>query len=564
MAAAALTVTACGRSADNGAPPARPGQAVSTGKATGTITVWAMGAEGDKLPAARQGVRGRQPRRQGQRHRDPVGRRPRQVHRPRSPPARRLTPPWSAPPGWASSPGIDALDPTPAVDRQVRLLRRRPEDHRGERHLLRHPVVRRDPAGLLPHRPRQEGRLTTPPTDWEGLKTWPRPCRTKAGAKWGIGLQAGGTGLVAVRHAVRVVQRRRPDQGRRQGLQLRQPRDARGGEVLPVATSPTASPTRPPRRPPTTEPDFVSGKVPMFISGPWMMSAVEKVGGAGFKDKYDVMPIPAKTDVLVLRRRLRPRRLQEHPSSATPPGSSSSGSPTPRPRSSGTSRRPTCPPSSRPGRTRPSPRTRSSPTFGKQLETAQAPPSLPDVGAGRRQLRHRDGEGHQDRAPTPLRRSRPCSSRPTRSGPASTAMPPPPRRPPAGSPAGDTGTAARAEPRREAARREGRAAWILALPFCLLFLVFTLWPVVQSLFMSFTDTKARDLRQPVRGQRHRPGQLHQGAVRPDLPQGGAQHRLLRRRRHAADPGHRARRGGRAGQGHHPVPRRSSGSASTCR
>ncbi len=44
--------------------------------------------------------------------------------------------------------------------------------------------------------------------------------------------------------------------------------------------------------------------------------------------------------------------------------------------------------------------------------------------------------------------------------------------------------------------REGRAAWILALPFLLLFLVFTVWPVFQSLFMSFTDTKAKDLRDP--------------------------------------------------------------------
>jgi multiple sugar transport system permease protein len=45
-------------------------------------------------------------------------------------------------------------------------------------------------------------------------------------------------------------------------------------------------------------------------------------------------------------------------------------------------------------------------------------------------------------------------------------------------------------------RREGRAAWVLAIPFCLLFLAFTAWPVVQSLFMSITDTKARDLRNP--------------------------------------------------------------------
>jgi multiple sugar transport system permease protein len=37
---------------------------------------------------------------------------------------------------------------------------------------------------------------------------------------------------------------------------------------------------------------------------------------------------------------------------------------------------------------------------------------------------------------------------------------------------------------------------MLALPFCLLFLIFTAWPVLQSLFMSFTDTKSRDLRSP--------------------------------------------------------------------
>ncbi|WP_377644264.1 carbohydrate ABC transporter permease [Oryzobacter terrae] len=44
--------------------------------------------------------------------------------------------------------------------------------------------------------------------------------------------------------------------------------------------------------------------------------------------------------------------------------------------------------------------------------------------------------------------------------------------------------------------REGRAAWVLAIPFCLLFLVFTVWPVLQSLFMSVTDTRAKDLRNP--------------------------------------------------------------------
>ena len=55
--------------------------------------------------------------------------------------------------------GLGALDPTPPSFDKSAVLPRRPEDHRGERHLLRHPVVRRDAAGLLPHRPGEEGRL---------------------------------------------------------------------------------------------------------------------------------------------------------------------------------------------------------------------------------------------------------------------------------------------------------------------------------------------------------------------------------------------------------------------
>ena len=55
----------------------------------------------------------------------------------------------------------------------------------------------------------------------------------------------------------------------------------------------------------------------------------------------------------------------------------------------------------------------------------------------------------------------------------------------------------------------GGAAWILAAPFCLLFLAFTAWPVLQSLFMSFTDTRQRDLRTPFAVDFVGPRQLHQ-------------------------------------------------------
>ena len=50
--------------------------------------------------------------------------------------------------------------------------------------------------------------------------------------------------------------------------------------------------------------------------------------------------------------------------------------------------------------------------------------------------------------------------------------------------------------RRQRRSREGVAAWVLALPFCLLFAVFTAWPVLSSFYMSFTDIKQRDLHTP--------------------------------------------------------------------
>lgn len=64
-------------------------------------------------------------------------------------------------------------------------------------------------------------------------------------------------------------------------------------------------------------------------------------------------------------------------------------------------------------------------------------------------------------------------------------------------PPGTAGTAVpgvrRSSPLR---RRRSIAAWGLAAPFVVLFLVFTAWPVISSLFMSVTDIKSRDLRNP--------------------------------------------------------------------
>ena len=46
-------------------------------------------------------------------------------------------------------------------------------------------------------------------------------------------------------------------------------------------------------------------------------------------------------------------------------------------------------------------------------------------------------------------------------------------------------------------RRQAVAAWVLALPFMALFLVFTAGPVLASLGMSFTDFRSTDVRNPL-------------------------------------------------------------------
>lgn len=65
-------------------------------------------------------------------------------------------------------------------------------------------------------------------------------------------------------------------------------------------------------------------------------------------------------------------------------------------------------------------------------------------------------------------------------------------------PTGDVGPSpAAARPRRSRhGAAEARAGLLLALPFVLLFAVFTAWPVLQSMFMSFTDMRISDIRTP--------------------------------------------------------------------
>jgi multiple sugar transport system substrate-binding protein len=291
VTALALTVSACGRE-DAGGGAAATGKAVSSGAAKGTITVWAMGAEGEKLPAlvkefeaANPGVKVQVTAIPWDAAHDKFTT---AITANKTPDVAMVGTTW-----MGEFAGMDALDPTPgSIDKSVFFEgAQKTTEVDGTSYGVPWYVETR----LVYYRTdlAEKAGITTPPTDWDGLKDMAKAMQDKAGAKYGIGLQAGGTGSwqSVMPFAWSAGADLTKDGGKAYNFD--------SPEVLKAVKyyqsffadgiSDKAAPATP-----TTEPDFASGKVPMFISGPWMMSAVEKAGGGEkFKDKYDVFQIPA-------------------------------------------------------------------------------------------------------------------------------------------------------------------------------------------------------------------------------------------------------------------------------
>ncbi len=290
VTALALTVSACGRS-DAGSGAAQTGKAVSSGAATGTITMWAMGAEGEKLPqltkefeAANPGVKVQVTAIPWDAAHDKFTT---AITANKTPDVAMVGTTW-----MGEFAGMNALDPTPgSVDTSAFFDgAQKTTEVNGTSFGVPWYVETR----LVFYRTdlAKKAGITAPPTDWAGLKNMAKAMQDKAGAKYGIGLQAGGTGSwqSVMPFAWSAGADLTKDGGK--AYNFDSPEVLKASQYYQSFFTDGISDKAAPATP-TTEPDFASGKVPMFISGPWMMSAVEKAGGKGFKDKYDVMQIPA-------------------------------------------------------------------------------------------------------------------------------------------------------------------------------------------------------------------------------------------------------------------------------
>jgi multiple sugar transport system substrate-binding protein len=276
LAIVALTLSSCGREADE-AGSAETGAAVASGPATGTITVWAMGAEGEKLPeltkefeAANPGVKVEVTAIPWDAAHDKFTT---AITANKTPDVAMVGTTW-----MGEFAGMDAIDPTPGeIDTSVFFEgAQETTEVAGTSYGIPWYVETR----LVYYRTdlAEKAGITTPPTDWAGLKDMAKAMQDKAGATWGMGMQAGGTGSwqSVMPFGWSAGADLTKDDGK--AYNFDSPELLKASQYYQSYFTDGIADKAAPATP-TTEPDFVSGKVPMFISGPWMMSAVEAAGG---------------------------------------------------------------------------------------------------------------------------------------------------------------------------------------------------------------------------------------------------------------------------------------------
>ncbi len=285
---ASMGLAACGRSTDAGTTTSDTAKSVSAGKATGTISVWAMGSEGDKLPALAKEFEAANPGVKVQVTSIPWP----AAHDKFATAITAGKTPDAAMIGttWMGEFATQALDPTPAsIDKSVFFDGAQKTTEVGgtaygvpwyvETRLV---YYRKDLAA--------KAGITTLPTDWAGLKAMAKALQTKAGAKYGINLQPGAEGSwqtvlpFAWSNGAEVAT---ADQKK---FTFDTPQMTEAVKYWQSYFTEGISQKQIPLN--TIQPDFIKGTVPMFISGPWEMAGLDKDGGAGFKAKYGVIQMP--------------------------------------------------------------------------------------------------------------------------------------------------------------------------------------------------------------------------------------------------------------------------------
>lgn len=289
--ATTLALSACGRAEDTGeGGEPQASTTISEGPATGDITVWAMGTEGEHLPKLVKTFEEQNPGAKVKVTAIPWD----AAHNKFTTAITAQSLPDAAMVGttWMGEfADLGALDPTPAgIDTSAFFPGAQETTEVGgtsygvpwyvETRLV---YYRKDLAA--------KAGISAPPTDWDGLKAMAKAMKSQ-GSKYGINLQPGGQGSwqTVMPFAWSAGASITAEGDKEFTLDSPEMQEALA-YYQSFFTEKLAGSDLPPN---ATESQFVDGSVPMFISGPWMAGSVSKLGGAGMKEKIGVFQIPKK------------------------------------------------------------------------------------------------------------------------------------------------------------------------------------------------------------------------------------------------------------------------------
>ena len=287
IAAAALALTGCGRSADEAAGPA-DASTIGDAEATGTITMWAMGAEGEALPDFVSEFEEANPGVDVEVTAIPwaaaYSKFQTAIAGGNTPDIAMVGSTWMADfegafqtvPTDLDTDGVfpGAVDSTMIGDRatgvpwyvDTRVL-----------------YYRTDIAA-------QAG-WTTPPTTWDDLKQMASDMQAKGGAEYGLRFPAGndsfqGTLWMPWSNGVEL------ENGSEWTLDS--PEAVEAYEYYQSYFTDGVSNPAADRSAGAQEADFISGATPMLIDGPFLIGQLEELGGEGFSEKFSTAVLPTQ------------------------------------------------------------------------------------------------------------------------------------------------------------------------------------------------------------------------------------------------------------------------------
>lgn len=289
--AAALLVSACGRdtaaSSNNSAA-----EAISSGPASGTITLWAQGSEGEALPELLKDFESDNPGVKVNVTAIPwdaaLSKYQTSIAGGTTPDVAQMGTTWM---GDFS----DAFDPTPPGIDSGAFFPSSVKSTEIEGTSLGVPWYVDTRVVYYRSDLAEKAGITKAPETWDDFKALAKAYQEKAGAKFGVQLAPGGRDSFQATLPFQWSNDARllSEDGTKWTLDTPE-----AGEALKyyssffsegIASTAISTGT-------TAESAFVDGSAPMMISGPWHVGLLNKAGGEGFAGKYKVAPMPkAKT-----------------------------------------------------------------------------------------------------------------------------------------------------------------------------------------------------------------------------------------------------------------------------